>query len=321
MSTQIELLKKYSLPVRGVSGQHLLIDPNIQRKIVDLLELKPKDRVLEIGPGLGALTGEILRRGKAKVWAIEKDARFVEVLEREFASHLGRDLNVIHGDILKWDLEKFIRHPEGPFARHSEPRRGEESLRPFASLRVTGRVGGLRMTRTFKVISNIPYYITAPILFHLFSFHSRISLAVLTMQKEVAARLLASPGSKDYGRLTLAVRYHADVEHAFDISPGCFTPRPEVDSSVVILHFHPPSQLPRGVSEDFFFRLIQTAFSQRRKTLLHLLSKNGPVKISRGDLTALFSKLGLPITVRGEELLLKDYLALASGLTPFAVAC
>lgn len=280
MSTQIELLKKYSLPVRGISGQHLLIDPNIQRKIVDLLDLKPKDRVLEIGPGLGALTAEILRRGKAKVWAVEKDARFVQVLEKEFAGPLKDRLEIIHADILR--------------------------VNP----------GKLKIPGPFKVISNLPYYITAPILFHLFSFHSSISLAVLTMQKEVAARLLASPGTKDYGRLTLAVRYYADVEHAFDISPGCFTPKPEVDSSVVLLKFHPPSKLPKGVDQDFLFHLIQTAFSQRRKTLLHLLLRDNQIKILRSGLAALFLKLGFPVTVRGEELLLKDFMALAQALAP-----
>jgi 16S rRNA (adenine1518-N6/adenine1519-N6)-dimethyltransferase len=166
------------------------------------------------------------------------------------------------------------------------------------------------------VISNLPYYITAPILFHLFSFHSSISLAVLTMQKEVAARLLASPGTKDYGRLTLAVRYYADVKHAFDISPGCFTPKPGVDSSVVLLKFHPPSKLPKGVDEDFLFHLIQTAFSQRRKTLLHLLLKDNQIKISRDGLAAIFLKLAFPATIRGEELLLKDFMALAQALAP-----
>ncbi len=133
------------------------------------------------------------------------------------------------------------------------------------------------------------------------------------MQKEVAARLLASPGSKDYGRLTLAVRYAADVRHGFDIPPSCFTPRPEVDSSALLLTFHPAGSL-RSEEESFLFDLIKIAFSQRRKTLLHLLSRDPRVGLDRSRLEKIFASLGLSPKVRGEELLLKDFLALAKEL-------
>ncbi len=281
MSTQIELLKKYGLPIRGHSGQHLLIDPNIQRKIVDCFDPGRQDRVLEIGPGLGALTEEILRRG-SRVWAVEKDARLVEILKGEFGKEFKGKLEIIHRDILKLKLDEL------PASKGKEQ---------------------------WKVISNLPYYITAPILFYLIGYRKIISKAVLTMQKEVAERLLAAPGSKDYGRLTLGVRYAADVRHLFDISPACFTPQPAVDSSVIELSFHADSQMPKGVDESFVFHLIQTAFSQRRKTLLHLLVRDPSLKLGRADLLKIFETLGLGPSVRGESLLLKDYLALAEELS------
>jgi 16S rRNA (adenine1518-N6/adenine1519-N6)-dimethyltransferase len=162
-----------------------------------------------------------------------------------------------------------------------------------------------------KVVSNLPYYITAPILFHLIDFRSVIAQAVLTMQKEVAARLSASPGSKDYGRLTLGVRYAADVRYAFDISRRCFTPQPEVDSSTVVLDFHPPASSKDAAYEKQLFHLIRTAFGQRRKMLMHNLLHDEELGMERPELTAIFTKLGLAATVRGEELLLKDFLALA----------
>ncbi len=278
MPTQIELLKKYALPVRGISGQHLLIDPNTQRKIVDLVDPKPGEKILEIGPGLGALTEELLARG-AHVVAVEKDKRFVEILKAEFSNEVKKgQLEIHHADILKLDLKKLLK------------------------------------TRHLKVVSNLPYYITAPILFHLFSEHSLFSKAILMMQKEVAARLLAFPGSKDYGRLTLATRYWADVEHALDVSPHCFTPKPEVDSTVLTLHFHPPAQLPKEVDEKFLFDLTGLAFSQRRKTLLHHLAASKKIGLSRAAILHIFDELGFLPTVRGEELLLKDFLALARAL-------
>ncbi|HXV28297.1 MAG TPA: 16S rRNA (adenine(1518)-N(6)/adenine(1519)-N(6))-dimethyltransferase RsmA, partial [bacterium] len=281
MSTQIALLKKYGLPIRGNSGQHLLIDPNIQRKIVDCLDLEPRDKVLEIGPGLGALTEEMLSRG-AKVWAVEKDQRFVEILKGEFAKEFKGRLEIIHKDILK------LKWEEGAFSK------------------IKGK---------WKVISNLPYYITAPILFYLIDVRRFISKAVLTMQKEVADRLLAAPGSKDYGRLTLAVRYAADVRHLFDISPTCFTPQPKVDSSVLELVFHEGFQMPKNVNEDFLFYLIRLAFSQRRKTLLHILAHDPKIKKKRSQLMEVLESVGLSPSVRGESLLLKDYFSLAEKLS------
>ncbi|MCM8776608.1 MAG: 16S rRNA (adenine(1518)-N(6)/adenine(1519)-N(6))-dimethyltransferase RsmA [Candidatus Omnitrophica bacterium] len=282
MPTQIQLLKKYRLLIRGHSGQHFLIDPNVQRKLVDLLKLHPTDRVVEIGPGLGALTSKILESG-AKVWAVEKDRRFVEILAEEFGRNFPDQLTIIHQDILKLDLRKFMPQPPSPRIK-------------------------------FKVISNLPYYVTTPVLFYLIENRCVISQAVLTLQKEVAARLVARPGAKDYSRLTLALRLYARIDHAFDIHSKCFTPSPDVDSSTVILTFYPESKLPAKADQEILLNLFQIAFSQRRKTLLHLLSRHRQISKSRIELQKIFESVGIPENARGEELLLKDYLALAQIL-------
>ncbi len=285
-STQIALLKKYGLSIRGIRGQHLLIDPNIQRKIVELLDPKPKEWVLEIGPGLGALTQEILVAG-ASVIAVEKDKRFCEILEGELGPDYKNRLWVGNADVLKIDLEKLLK-------------------------RVLG--SSLRALRHCKVISNLPYYITSPVLFWLIENRSYVEKAVLMMQREVAKRILAQPGNKDYGRLTLAIRYYAEVHRAFDVSRNCFSPRPDVDSSVITLDFHSPSKLPRGINQDFLFHLIQVAFGARRKTLLARLTSDSQIGKSRGELVEILRKVGIREKARGEDLLLKDFMAIAMSL-------
>lgn len=278
MSTQIDLLKKYDLRVRGHLGQHLLIDPNLQRKIIDLLELGPDEPVLEIGPGLGALTGEMLGRG-ARVLAVEIDSRFAEILKKEWAA-AGDRLEVVREDFLQFDAARLGK-------------------------------------RKWKVASNLPYYISAPILFRLLECRRNFSRAVLMLQKEVAERLVAPPGTKHYGRLSLGVRYAADVTHAFDIPPSCFTPRPEVDSSVVVVNFHARAHALGAAEEEFLFHLITVAFSQRRKTLFHLLVRDEALDLSKETLKKIFEELFPQPKVRGEELLLKDFMTLGERLAPY----
>ena len=280
--TQIDLIKKYHLTVRGNLGQHILMDPNIARKIVDLLDLQEGDQVLEIGPGLGALTWGILEY-PIHYRAVEKDPRFLEILKREAVAPentlRAQSVQWIHSDILKFDLASFFKQAGG----------------------------------TFKVISNLPYYITAPILFCLMDSRQWISRCVLMMQREVANRLHAFPGTKDYGRLSLALQYAAEVEKAFDVSAGCFTPRPKVDSSVVTFQFKSQRPLSCEQEEKELFRLIQTAFSQRRKTLANLLVQAGLVA-SRAEAFAMLERSGLAPDIRGEKLSLKDFLVLSENL-------
>jgi len=283
--TQVELLKKYKIPVRGQLGQHLLIDPNIQQKIVDLLNPRAGEWVLEIGPGLGALTQELLVRG-VKVLAIEKDKRFVKVLREENASRYGNKFVILTGDVLKLDLEKTI----------------QDNI-PKSELPI-------------KVLSNLPYYITAPILVLLLDNDRLFSRAVLTMQKEVAARLLAQPGTKDYGRLTLAVRLLADVESGFAISRHCFTPRPEVESLVLNISFHRGLEKIPDLDRTHLLGLIKLAFGKRRKTLITILAHAASVGRKRSELAAILDRLGIAEKARAEELMAKDFIALSRALVP-----
>ena len=284
MLTQTDLIKKHRLAIRGNLGQHILADGNVAQKIVDLLDLQKDDHVLEIGPGLGALTWKIFE-SPVHYKAIEKDARFLHILKHEaqaedFSSSI-QSADWIHGDILKTDLESVFQK--------------------------TGK------NTKFKVISNLPYYITAPILFRIMDVRKWISLCVLMMQKEVANRLHASPGSKDYGRLSLGVQYAAEVEKTFDVSAGCFTPKPRVDSSVVTLRFKTEKPLSSEADEKKLFELIQTAFSQRRKTLANLLVQGKKVT-SRVQAVQVLKKSGLDAEIRGEKLSLKDFLVLSENL-------
>lgn len=281
MTTQIELLKKYGLPIRGLSGQHFLIDSNIQQKIVEALAPAAGDRVLEIGPGFGALTAKLLNAG-CEVWAVEKDRRFVEVLTGEYKSDFKNQFHVIHDDVLKADFDKILKKTK---------------------------------SKNWKVISNLPYYITAPILFKVLDYHHYFEKGIFMMQKEVAKRLRAVPGTKDYGRLTLGVRYTSNVRHLFDVSPQCFTPKPKVDSSVVEFDFHSEHRFNQGFSDEFLFDLIRHAFSQRRKTLLGLWASWPELGLSKEELKSIFKGVGLDEKVRAENLLLKDYMACAKMIS------
>jgi len=322
--TQIALLHKYGLAIRGFRGQHLLVDPNIQRKIVELVHPKPKEWILEIGPGLGALTGKILEAG-AQVIAVEKDRRFCGILEAELGAQSKGRLRIENADILKTDLTSLrgggkeiprpsLRVPRSGAKQSLGLGTGSAILSEIAS--PAKKRGGLAMTGKagLKVVSNLPYYITSPVLFWLIENRARIEKAVLMMQREVANRLLAQPGEKDYGRLTLAVRYYADTHKAFHVSRNCFIPRPDVDSTVVTLEFHPSSKFPKGIDEDFLFHLIQTAFGARRKTLLNRLAGDPQIAKSRAELLELFGELKIPEKSRAEDLLLKDFIVLAGYL-------
>jgi len=279
MLTQIELLKKYALRIRGHLGQHLLMDPNTIRKIVDSLDLQSGERVFEIGPGLGAVTQEVLRRG-FPLLAVETDKKFVEILTRELLPEYPDHFKLISGDILKSDPTKMVREWAGSGAK-------------------------------VKVIGNLPYYISTPILFHLIEHAAVFSKAVLMLQKEVAARLTAQAGDEDYGRLSVTSKFYGETEFLFDVSPKCFLPPPEVTSRVVRYTF-----LARGKTghEKFLLEIIRVAFSQRRKTLLSLLAHHLKAKRERQDLERVFGELGFSLTVRGETLSLEQYRLLAEAL-------
>lgn len=293
MLTQIELLKKYNLRIRGHLGQHLLMDPNTIRKIVDALDLQAGDRVFEIGPGLGAVTQEVLRRG-FPVLAVEVDKNFFEVLTRELLPEYSRYLTVVHADILKCDLTQMIRGMGSPAS-------AENAV--ALQKRDQGNV---------KVIGNLPYYISTPILFHLIEHAAVFSSAVLMLQKEVAARLTAKAGKKDYGRLSVTSRLYGGTEFLFDVSPQCFLPPPEVTSRVLRYTF---LEKMKSGHEKFLLEIVRVAFSQRRKTLLSLMAHYFKPRYGREDLELIFKELGFPAKVRGEDLSLEQFILLSEALS------
>lgn len=287
---QIQLLKKYGLSVRGARGQHLLVDENIQRKIADAVKPRKGERILEIGPGLGAITEHLLHGG-AEVVAVEQDERFIQILEGELGADFKR-LKLVHADILKTDIKKFAK--------------GEHSL---------------------SVVGNIPYYITSDILLHLIAHRKWIDSAFLTVQKEIADRFFAQPGSKEYGRLSLLVRFYTDPERLFEISRNCFSPRPEVDSTFLSFTFR--RKLPDSFDERILFYLIQASFSERRKNILNAISdflKKGTGSellpstttaslpapfLAKIEVENLLRSADIDPSARAETLLLKDFMKLA----------
>ena len=280
MLTQIELLKKYSLRIRGHLGQHLLMDPNTIRKIVNALDLQEGDCVFEIGPGLGAVTLEVLRRG-FPLLAVETDKKFVDILTQELLPEYPDRFQLIHADVLKCDLTQLIKGP------------------------------GSQSPAKVKVIGNLPYYISTPILFHLIDHAEVFSSAVMMLQKEVAARLTARAGDEDYGRLSVTSSFYGETEFLFDVSPKCFLPPPEVTSRVVRYVF---CKNLKTSDEKFLLEIIRVAFSQRRKTLLALLVHHLKPEFVREDLERVFEKLGLTPKVRGETLSLKQFVLLSEAL-------
>jgi len=271
---QIQIIKKYKVTANKRRGQNFLVDENIQSKIVSSVAPNKDTCVLEIGPGLGALTEGLLKSG-AEVYAVEKDRYMAEILGKELAAYPR--LTLIQDDFLKVDLKQLL-----PKARAK-----------------------------WKVIGNLPYYVTSRLLLHLLDAHECIDEAVVMMQKEVAARLLARPATKDYGRLTLAVGFCADVSRLFDVSRQCFTPKPDVESTVVRIKFH--AKRVQGLDKDLLFKIIAAAFATRRKTILNSL-QHSPLNIEKARWLELLDRLAIAGSKRAEELSLKDYMDLTLAL-------
>ena len=255
-------------------GQHFLVDPNLQRKIVEALEPHPEDDVLEIGAGTGALTGHLVGRVR-RLRVVELDDDLAAALRNEFG---GRgDVEVIQADVLAVPPER-LSSGEG-----------------------------------LKVIGNIPYGITSPLIFHLLEIQPRPERIVLTVQKEVAERLAAQPGSKRYGALTVGVRAVASVEILFDLSRHAFRPRPDVASATVRVVPRSPAPLtPKGESD--LRRLTRAAFSRRRKQLQKALRQAGEYGLEAAEARALLGSLGIDPTTRPDALSVADYVRLAARL-------
>jgi 16S rRNA (adenine1518-N6/adenine1519-N6)-dimethyltransferase len=277
-----EVTARYGLQAKKKLGQHFLIDGHVLGKIIAAADIKEGDTVLEIGPGIGSMTQALLKAG-ARVLAVELDKQLVPVLESQFA---GEDFTVKQGDILRLDLKELLGGYDAGFGTDSS---------------------GSRV----KVVANLPYYITTPVIFYLLESGLPFESITVMIQKEVAARLSASEGTKDYGSLTLAVQYHADVELVANVPTNCFMPRPAVDSAVV--KFTILSEPRVNADKEKMFKIIHAAFGKRRKTLLNCLDSEG-IGGGKAELAAVLQEGGFNPQVRGETLDIFQFAKLAEIL-------
>ncbi len=273
-----EIIRKYGFSFQKKFGQNFLVDANILNKIVDSADIYKDDCVIEIGPGIGTLT-QYLAESAGEVIAVEIDKNLIPILNETLSGY--ENVTIINGDILKTDINKLV----------CERNQG----------------------RPVKVIANLPYYITTPIIMGLFESHVPLSSITIMVQKEVADRIQSGPGTKDYGVLSLAVQYYARPEILMQVSPACFMPRPNVGSAVIRLvkYEEPPVTVE---NERKLFALIRAAFNQRRKTLANALAnasyapENGKeVRITRQQVCDALDKMGLSLTIRGEALTLEQF--------------
>ena len=278
----IEILQKYGFHFQKRYGQNFLIDPHVLEKIIRIADIGEDDCVLEIGPGIGTLT-QYLAYAAKKVCAVEIDAMLIPILEETLRG--WDNVSVIHADILQTDIEHIAQiYNEG---------------------------------RPVKIVANLPYYITTPILMRLLETRVPVSSITVMVQKEVAERMQAVPGGKEYGALSLAVRYYTEPHMEALVPPNCFIPRPGVGSAVIRLDIRPDTS-HRVKDEKLLFTLIRAAFGQRRKTLLNSLRNGLPqagITLAKEDLLDAVRLLGLPESVRGEALSLEEFIRLSDLLT------
>ena len=275
----IEVLQKYNFSFQKKFGQNFLIDPHVLDKIIAAAEITKDDFVLEIGPGIGTLT-QYLAEAAREVVAVEIDSTLIPILEDTLNAY--DNVSVINEDVLKVDLRKLAQE----------------------------RNGG----KPIKVVANLPYYITTPIIMSLFESHVPLKSLTVMVQKEVALRMQAGPGTKDYGALSLAVQYYASPYLAANVPPNCFMPRPNVGSAVIRLTRF--EETPVQVKDEkLLFRLIRASFNQRRKTLQNGLVNSQELDFTKEQVAAAIATLGVSPSVRGEALTLEQFAALANALS------
>ena len=275
----IQLIKKYDFIFQKKYGQNFLIDTRVLDKIIAAAEITKDDMVLEIGPGIGTMT-QYLAEAARQVIAVEIDANLIPILKETLQDY--SNVVLLHNDILKVDITELARQ--------------------------------YNQGRPIKVVANLPYYITTPIIMGLFEKEVPVNNITVMVQKEVADRMQTGPGSKDYGALSLAVQYYAKPYLVANVPQNCFLPRPSVGSAVIRLtrYVTPPVQVK---DTALMFRIIRASFNQRRKTLLNGLSNSPELDFSKEQIAAAIEALKLPAAVRGETLTLNQFAQLADTLS------
>ena len=272
----IEVLQKYNFSFQKKFGQNFLIDTHVLDKIIQSANITEDDMVLEIGPGIGTMT-QYLAQAAGKVIAVEIDKNLIPILEDTLSGY--DNVRVINEDVLKLDLKKIADE--------------ENNGKPV------------------KVVANLPYYITTPIIMGLFENEVPVESITVMVQKEVADRMQTGPGNKDYGALSLAVQYYADPYIVANVPPNCFIPRPNVGSAVIRLtrYKEPPVQVN---DPKLMFKLIRASFNQRRKTLQNGLNNSPEISFSKEEIAKAIESLGVSPSVRGEALSLEQFAQLAN---------
>uniref|UniRef100_UPI004056F2CF 16S rRNA (adenine(1518)-N(6)/adenine(1519)-N(6))- dimethyltransferase RsmA n=1 Tax=Acetatifactor sp. TaxID=1872090 RepID=UPI004056F2CF len=275
----IEVLQKYNFNFQKKFGQNFLIDTTVLDRIIASAEITKDDCVLEIGPGIGTMT-QYLAESAREVVAVEIDKALIPILEDTLSAY--DNVTVINDDILKVDINKIVKEKNAG--------------------------------KPIKVVANLPYYITTPIIMGLFESQVPLKSITIMVQKEVADRMQVGPGTKDYGALSLAVQYYAKPQIVANVPPNCFIPRPNVGSAVIRLtrYEEPPVQVD---DESNMFALIRASFNQRRKTLVNGLTNAAGLKVTKEQVLGALEEMGLPATVRGETFTLEQFAQLSNILT------
>ena len=275
----IQTIKKYEFAFQKKFGQNFLIDDHVITKIINAAEITKDDLVLESGPGIGTMT-QYLAESAGKVIAVEIDKNLIPILGETLAEY--DNVTIINEDILKLDINRLVEE--------------ENDGKPI------------------KVVANLPYYITTPIIMGLFESHVPLQSITVMVQKEVADRMQVGPGSKDYGALSLAVQYYAKPYIAANVPPNCFIPRPGVGSAVIRLtrYEEPPVMVK---DESLMFKLIRASFNQRRKTLQNGIANSPELPYSKAQVEKALEKMGLAANVRGESLTLAEFAKLSDTIS------
>lgn len=278
----IAVLQKYNFNFQKKFGQNFLIDTRVLDRIINAAEITKEDFVLEIGPGIGTMT-QYLCESAREVAAVEIDRNLIPILNDTLREY--QNVEVWNEDILKVDINRLAQ----------EKNQG----------------------RPIKVVANLPYYITTPIIMGLFESHVPVESITVMVQKEVAERMQAKPGTKDYGALSLAVQYYAKPEVVANVPPNCFIPRPKVGSAVICLTRH-EKKIVQAKDENFMFRIIRASFNQRRKTLVNALNNAPNLPLEKEQIITTLEELGLNPNIRGEALTLEQFAQLSNLLNPTA---